>query len=352
MDKITITKHLRLEFLGHIFKSREEYGLVVFGFYSILFFGIGFLIGISLNTVFKSFKTTKKISANPFLIGLWGMFLGAYISSDYLYLTRKAHIVIDRIILFGLVFLGFYILSNIIGELISLYVKSRTQEVPSSILKASIVIFISTVGLFIAFQSIGLSISPLITTLGVGTVVIGLALQDTLSNFLSGFYILVSKNIRVGDYIKFDVYEGYVEDIYWRTTHIRTLSGNVIVVPNSKLTSSVITNYHLPYENMAVVFSFSVGYKEDLDRVEKLLIEIAKDIVSKVDGADKTYEPIVRYGSFGASGINLSLVVKVKEFVNQYLIIHELIKAIKKRFDQENIEIPYQTINVMIKNES
>ncbi|GAB6078127.1 mechanosensitive ion channel family protein [Hydrogenobaculum acidophilum] len=347
-----LPKQLKFEFLGHIFKNRQEYGMAVFGFYSVLFFGIGLLIGILINLIFKSFKTTSKVSINSFFVGLWSAFLGAYISSDYLYINKRAHIVVDRVILFSLVFLGFYIISTIIGEIISLYVKSKTREVPSSILKASIVIFVSVIGLFIAFQSIGLSITPLITTLGVGTVVIGLALQDTLSNFLSGFYILLSKNIRVGDYIKFDVYEGYVEDIYWRTTHVRTLSGNVIVIPNSKLTSSVITNYHLPYENMAVVFSLSVGYKEDLERVENLLVEIAKDVINRVEGADKSFKPIVRYSSFGASGINLSLVVKVEEFVNQYLIVHELLKAIKKRFDQENIEIPYQTINVLLKNQS
>jgi len=352
MNKGILTKQIKLEFLGHIFKSRQEYSIAIFGFYAFIFFVFGLLIGLLINFIFKSFKPTNNVRLNAFLIGLWSVFLGAYLSSDYLYITKKAHVVIDRTILFSLIFIGFYILSNIIGEIIALYIKSKTNEVPSSILKASIVVFVSIIGLFIAFQSIGLSISPLITTLGVGTVVIGLALQDTLSNFLSGFYILVSKNIRVGDYIKFDVYEGYVEDIYWRTTHIRTLSGNVIVVPNSKLTSSVITNYHLPYENMAVIFSFSVGYKEDLERVEKLLIETAKEVVNKVEGADKTYEPVVRYRSFGSSGIDLSLVVKAKEFLNQYLIIHELIKAIKKRFEEENIEIPYQTINVIIKNES
>ena len=352
MKHINIDKTLNLEFFGYVFKNKQEYGLAIFGFYTFIFFVFGLLIGFLLNTIFKSFKTTNNVRLNAFLIGLWGAFLGAYVSSDYLYITKKAHHVMDRTILFGLIFIGFYILSNIIGEIIALYIKSKTNEVPSSMLKASIVAFVSIIGLFIAFQSIGLSITPLITTLGVGTVVIGLALQDTLSNFLSGFYILVSKNIRVGDYIKFDVYEGYVEDIYWRTTHIRTLSGNVVVVPNSKLTSSVITNYHLPYENMAVVFSLSVSYKEDLERVEKLLIEIAKEVVNKVEGADKSYEPVVRYRSFGSSGIDLSLVVKAKEFLNQYLIIHELIKAIKKRFEEENIEIPYQTINVMMKNES
>jgi small-conductance mechanosensitive channel len=323
------------------------FGFYIISFYIISSFGIGFLIGIFLNAVFKRFKTTNKTRISPFLIGFWGVFFGAYLSSDYLHIPEKAHLIIDRIIIVGLISIFFYILSDIIGKTIALYIESKSNKAPSSILKNSIVVFGSIVGLFIAFQSIGLYITPLITTLGVGTVVIGLALQDTLSNFFSGFYILVSKNIRVGDYIKFDVYEGYVKDIHLRTTHIRTLSGNVIVVPNSKLTSSVITNYHLP-ENISVVFSFSVGYKEDLERVEKLLIEITKEVVNKLEAADKSHEPIVRYRSFGSSGIDLILVVRVKEFLDQYLIVHEFIKAIKKRFEEENIEIPYQTINVII----
>jgi len=335
------------------------FGFYIIPFYIISSFGIGFLIGIFLNTVFKRFKTTSKIRISPFLIGFWGTFFGAYLSSDYLHIPGKVHLIIDRFIIFCLIFIPFIILSDIIGKAIALYIESKSNKASSSILKNSIVVVGSIAGLFIALQTIGISITPLITTLGVGTVVIGLALQDTLSNFFSGFYILISKNIRVGDYIKFDVYEGYVKDINWRTTHIRTLSGNVIVVPNSKLTSSVITNYHLP-ENISVVFSFSVGYKEDLERVEKLLIEITKEVVNKLEAADKSHEPIVRYRSFGSSGIDLILVVRVKESLDQYLkesldqhlIVHEFIKAIKKRFEEENIEIPYQTINVMIKNES
>ena len=325
------------------------FGFYIFSFYIISFLGIGFLIGKFLNAVFKRFKTTSKIRIRPFFIVIWGAFFGAYLSSDYLHhIPGKVHLIIDRFIIFCLIFISSYILSDIIGEIIAFHIESKSNKVSSSILKISIVVVGSSVGLFMALQTIGFSITPLITTLGVSSVVIGLALQDTLSNFFSG--LLVSKSIRVGDYIKFDVYEGYVEDTDWRVTHIRTLSGNVIVVPNSKLTSSVIANYHLP-ENISVVFSFSVGYKEDLERVEKLLIEIAKEVVNKLQTADKSHEPIVRYRSFGSSGIDLSLVVKAKEFLNQYLIIHELIKAIKKRFDEENIEIPYQTINVIIKDE-
>jgi small-conductance mechanosensitive channel len=369
MEKITITRHLiLLELLGHVFKIIKEYGLLVFcfSFWSILFFCIGFLIGISLNAVFKRFKTTNKISISPFLIGIWLAFLVAYIFSDYLYITKKDHVVIkyhliiDRTIIFFFVIINFLILSKIIGLILSkiigkidLFRKPETNELNSPILKDLIVLFVFIIGLFIAFQIIGISITTLITTLGVGTAVVGFVVRDTISNLLSGFYILVSKNIRVGDYIKFDEYEGYVKDIHWHTTHIRTLSKNIIAVPNSKLTSSVITNYNLTYEHMSVVFSFSVGYKENLERVEKLLIEIAKEVVDKVESADKSYEPVVRYRSFGSSGIDLILVVRVvKEFQKQYFIVHELIKAIKKRFEEENIEIPYQTINVIIKDES
>ena len=360
-----------LELLGHVFKIIEEYGLLVFcfSFWSILFFCIGFLIGIFLNAVFKRFKTTNEISISPFLIGIWLAFLVAYILSDYLYHKKdhvviKYHLIIDKTIIFFFVIINFLILSKIIGlillkiigkiiDLIDLFIKPKTDELNYPILKDLIVLFVFIIGLFIAFQIIGIPITTLITTLGVGTAVIGFVVRDTISNLLSGFYILVSKNIRVGDYIKFDEYEGYVEDIHWHTTHIRTLSKNIIAVPNSKLTSSVITNYNLTYEHMSVVFSFSVGYKENLERVEKLLIEIAKEVVNKVESADKSYEPVVRYRSFGSSGIELILVVRVvKEFQKQYFIVHELIKAIKKRFEEENIEIPYQTINVIIKNES
>ena len=358
-----------LESMDHVFKIIEEYGLLVFrfSFWSILFFCIWFFIVVFLNEkIFKRFKTTSKISISPFLTGIWVAFLVAYIFYYYLYITKKDHVVIkyhliiDRTIVFFFVIINFLILSKIIGLVLSkiigkikdLFIKPKTNELNSPILKDLIVLFVFIIGLFIAFQIIGISTTTLITTLGVGTAVIGFVVRDTLSNFLSGFYILVSKNIRVGDYIKFDEYEGYVKDIHWHTTHIRTLSKNIIAVPNSKLTSSVITNYNLNYEHMSVVFSFSVSYKEDLERVEKLLIEIAKEVVNKVESADKKYEPVVRYRSFGSSGIDLILVVRVvKEFQKQYFIVHELIKAIKKRFEEENIEIPYQTINVIIKEE-
>jgi len=375
MEKITITRHLiLLELLGHVFKIIKEYGLLVFcfSFWSILFFCIWFFIVVFLNEkIFKRFKTTSKISISPFLTGIWVAFLVAYIFYYYLYITKKDHVVIkyhliiDRTIIFFFVIINFLILSKIIGLVLSkiigkikdLFIKPKTNELNSPILKDLIVLFVFIIGLFIAFQIIfqiiGISTITLIKILGVGTAVVGFVFRDTLSNLLSGFYILVSKNIRVGDYIKFDEYEGYVKDIHWHTTHIRTLSKNIIAVPNSKLTSSVITNYNLTFEHMSVVFSFSVGYKENLERVEKLLIEIAKEVVDKVESADKSYEPVVRYRSFGSSGIDLILVVRVvKEFQKQYFIVHELIKAIKKRFEEENIEIPYQTINVIIKDES
>ncbi len=332
---------INFELLGHVFSNKYQYGLALFSLYTIISFGIGLLIG------FLFYPINLKIKINPIVLGFWSASVGAYLSSDYLYLNKKTHIFLDKSIIFIIILLSFYILSGFVGDLITWYIKSKTNESPSSMIKGSIIVILTSIGFFVAFQRIGLSITPLITTLGISTVVIGLALQDTLSNFLSGFYIIISKQIRIGDYIKFDTYEGYVEDIYLRSTSIRTLTGNLIIVPNSKLTSSVITNYYLPYQNLAVVLSLSVGYKEDLNRVEKILIDESKKVLNSLEGADKEFEPVIRYSSFGASGINLNLVFKVRKFTDQYLIIHELIKALKQRCDKENIEIPYQTIKII-----
>ena len=95
MNKGILTKQIKLEFLGHIFKSRQEYSIAIFGFYAFIFFVFGLLIGLLINFIFKSFKPTNNVRLNAFLIGLWSVFLGAYLSSDYLYITKKAHVVID-----------------------------------------------------------------------------------------------------------------------------------------------------------------------------------------------------------------------------------------------------------------
>jgi len=153
---------------------------------------------------------------------------------------------------------------------------------------------------------------------------------------------LPAKKTSQGDYLKLDGgEEGYVTDISWRNSTIRQLSNNLVVIPNSKLASANFTNYHLPEQEMAVIVQVGVAYGSDLDKVERVTIDVAKNTMTQIDGGIPEFEPFIRFHTFADSSINFSVILRVKEFVNQYLIKHEFIKSLHKRFNAEGIEIPF-----------
>ena len=114
-------------------------------------------------------------------------------------------------------------------------------------------------------NGLGLSITPMLTALGVGGLAVALALQDTLANLFAGVYITIAGQIRVGDYLRLDSgQEGYVADIGWRSTRIRMLPNNLVLVPNAKLSQAIVTNYYLPDRELAVLVEVGVDYGSDL----------------------------------------------------------------------------------------
>ena len=125
-------------------------------------------------------------------------------------------------------------------------------------------------------NELGVSITPILTALGVGGLAVALALQDTLSNFFAGFYIMMAGQIRVGDYVKLDSgEEGYIVDISWRSLTIRTLPNNIVVVPNSKVAQANVTNYSLPEKRMSLLIKVGVSYDSEPDQIERILVEEA-----------------------------------------------------------------------------
>lgn len=198
-------------------------------------------------------------------------------------------------------------------------------------------------GALVLLNTLGISITPILTALGVGGLAVALALQGSLANLFAGIHILVEKPLRVGDYIKLESgQEGYVADIGWRTTRIRMLPNNMIVVPNAKLAESILTNYYLPETRMSVLIPISVSYGSDPARVEAILVEEATLASSEVPGLLAEPAPFVRFiPGFGESSLDFTLIVQVSEFVDQYLAQHELRKRILARFQKEGIEIPF-----------
>ncbi len=244
--------------------------------------------------------------------------------------------------------------ATLAGSLFRNYIQQTHIPIPTTglayaILKAVVYI----IGFLIILNDLGISIAPLITALGVGGLAVALALQDTLANLFAGVHILMEQSVRIGDFVRLESgQEGYVDDITWRSTRVRMLPNNMVVIPNSKLAQSVVTNYSLPDRRMAVQIAVGVSYASDPDKVGRVLLEEAKRAVGEVSGLLGDPEPVVRFiPGFGESSLDFTLVCHVQEFTDQYTVQHELRKRIFNRFKEEGIEMPFPTRTVYVKEE-
>lgn len=202
-------------------------------------------------------------------------------------------------------------------------------------------------------DTFGISVTPILASLGVGSVAVALALQDTLSNFFSGIYLLIDKPIRPGDFVTIDENtSGHVVKIGWRSTHVQLLPNNMVIVPNSKIAGSTILNYDYPVKEMSVLVDAGVSYHSDLKKVERVTIAVAKEVLSRIEGGVKTFDPFIRFHTFNSSSIDFTVILRVDQFTSQYLVKHEFIKALHERYAQENIEIPFPQRVVHLQHEN
>lgn len=198
------------------------------------------------------------------------------------------------------------------------------------------------IGLMLALSNAGLQVGPLLTALGVGSLAIGLALQPTLSNFFAGIYLSMSKPIRVGDFIELDDgTQGEVVDIGWRATKVRQLANNLAIIPNSRLGEMRILNYSMPEMPQSVPVECGVAYGSDLRRVERVALEEAAAVQQTHELADRTFEPALRFHTFGDSSINFTVFLRANTVLDRFAVRHEFVMRIKERLEREGIEIPF-----------
>lgn len=286
----------------------------------------------------------------PFVIGV--VLIGVYFSLLQIdYIKQRIGTVNDAFFILGVLWAVFvlYKLTKVSMEKwVSL--NPEFQSMPRLVIKGvnALVYFI---GFMIILRHFNVKITPLVATLGIGGIAVGFALQDTLSNFFAGLHIISDKPIRIGDFIELEGnVSGYVEDIGWRSTRIRTLPNTLVIVPNSKIASTTITNDSLPVPEMSAVVQCGVSYTSDLEKVEKVTIDAAKKVQKTVQGAVRDFEPFIRYHTFGDSNINFSIILRVKTFVDRYLVTHEFIKVLKKSYDKEGIEISWPVRKIYYEN--
>jgi small-conductance mechanosensitive channel len=210
---------------------------------------------------------------------------------------------------------------------------------------------VTILGIVGILSALDFRITPILTALGVGGIAVALALQDTLSNLFSGFYVAVARQVRLGDYIKLNSgEEGYVADIGWRSTTVRALANNMILIPNSKLAQANVTNYYLPEKRMSSNVPVMVSYDADADRVEAILLEVVEQAVKEVPGMVADPPPNVMFDpGFSESGLGFTVNYQVAEFVAQFPVRNEMRKRIYRRLKEEGIEIPYSSKAVYLR---
>ncbi len=201
---------------------------------------------------------------------------------------------------------------------------------------------VAFVALILILDGLGINVTAIVAGFGIAGLAIAFALQGTLSELFSGIYLMTDRPVRIGDYVELDSgQKGFVVDIGWRSTKIRELPNNIIVIPNSKLAGAIVTNYYLPEKEMACLVQVGVSYDSNLEKVERVTIDVGRQVLKKVTGGVPKFEPFIRYHTFSDFSINFTVILRVKEYVDKYLLTHEFIKELHKRYKKERIEIPY-----------
>jgi len=313
--------------------------------------GITLLIGFVVRkSIFRILRRWAAASASkwdeivieairrPFMI--WVLMLALHLGVQSSSLPLRAQNIAAQTLLVLFTLSMTLVCSTLAGLFVRFYLGSHTT-LAGNLARIAILLL----GAIVIMNTLGISVLPILTALGVGGIAIALALQDTLSNLFSGFYVSLSHQVRLGDYIKLDSgEEGYISDIGWRSTSVRSLQNNIIIIPNAKLAKATITNYNLPEQTIQVPVRVSVSYNCDPVAVENVLLDEVRKAAGQVPGLLAEPSPNVRFDpGFGPSSLDLTLNCSVKKFADQFLVQHELRKRIFMRFREEKIEIPFPT---------
>lgn len=194
-----------------------------------------------------------------------------------------------------------------------------------------------------------IEISPLLATLGIGGIAIALAAQPTLSNYFAGTYVISEGEIEPGDFIEIEGGpSGFVEDISWRSTKLRSRFNNLIIIPNSMMSDNMITNYSRPALAMNVIVTGGVSYSSDLQQVEDILMDVANKIVIESEHAVTETEPRAGFSVFGDSNIDFWVFIQAIDRAGSFQLKSQLIKEILVRFNEAGVVINYPIRHLVV----
>jgi small-conductance mechanosensitive channel len=273
---------------------------------------------------------------------LWLFVLGAVVGARFGRLAEDPQRILDRSALVIVVLSASFALAAFAGRIASRAL-NRVGHLPATSLVEHVIrIVIVSIGAMVVLTNLGIAIAPILTALGVGSLAIALALQPTLANLFAGFYLALTRQMRIGDFVELETGQrGIVSDIGWRTTHLHDPQDCLVIVPNAKLAELIVRNYSRPDPEYAVVVPVGAGYGADLERVEELALKSAREAIASVEGGDSSFQPHVRFSTLGDSSVSCSVTLRARSYAERSLVAHEFIKRLHAEYRRDGIEPPF-----------
>lgn len=228
---------------------------------------------------------------------------------------------------------------NIAVRILALYTERQGLQSGFSGLSKTIVhVVVLSMGALILLNYLGITITPILTALGVGGLAVALALQDTLGNFFAGIHILIEEPVRVGDFIQLSTgEEGTITDIGWRTTRVLTGANNLIVIPNNKITTSILTNFTLPVRWLMTPIDIYTAHTADVDLVKRLALET----VPEAKGILPSPDPVFLFDPGPLpTHLHFKLIVPIAQRVDQGLARDSVRTILMRKFQENNVPMP------------
>jgi len=271
-----------------------------------------------------------------------GLILGMRIGLTHAPVTLKVY---NNVIL-GIQLLTILVITafgaRILGRIVRAYTMREDTPFPSGSIFVNLVRgVVWLVGGLMMLATAGVSIAPLVTALGVGGLAVGLALQPTLENVFSGIQLLASGQIKPGDFIRLDSGdEGIVLDVTWRNTTVQKPTNDIVLVPNSVLARAAVTNYSTLDPEFGLVIPISFASAGDPDAVERIALDVAREVIAACPEAVPDAEPTARFAELTPPAAVLNVVIRCRTYQDRIPVRHEFVRRLAKRFAEEGIASP------------
>lgn len=261
---------------------------------------------------------------------VWAILLGVEMFKPFDFLTPSRQVLVSRIVIVVAVLSVTVFFARLAGKLIRAYLAKESVNAPSGTIFVNLArLVIWAIGLTFMLGALKVQIGPLLASLGVVGIAVSLGLQDTLANFFAGLQITLSRQIQPGQYIRLSTaQEGLVTDVTWRNTTLLGPGNDLLIIPNTVIATTLVTNFTTQDEQHVEGVPFTVVFGSDLDEVKRVAVKVAREVRDAHADAVDDFEPICTFRAFGPEGISAAVTIRVTRFQDRLPIVSDLIERL------------------------